>query len=437
MGVRARPRKPRRPSPPGPRPTLVLLVRHGKTPTTGKVLPGRAPGLHLSDEGRAQAERVAERIAELDHRPVAVYASPLERTRETAAPIARALGLRVRTDRGLLEARRRRTGPGSLDAPAPERPEWPAVQRWPAGFRFPGGESFAEMSTRANDACCGWWRPTGARRSWPCPTPTRSRRSWRRRPGVPLDLFQRLVMSPCSVSALALRHRAAPRALRQLDRLDLQGAGPLMSAELDLETPDRFTVGAIGPVGQPGVPPPVPAQGGERSPSRSRSSRWRCWPATWPGSCGSWAGPGTSPRTSTSTSTTTVDWVVGTIGVSYDEEIGPAGGGDRGVGSLEDDEDDDEVEDSFDGDDDEGIEPGTWAVARIPLTREQAAAFAIRATRLVEAGRPPCPLCGLPLDPSGHDCPRTNGHRPPVDVNESDRRRPPAGRRRVAGRTAR
>jgi len=53
-------------------------------------------------------------------------------------------------------------------------------------------------------------------------------------------------------------------------------------------------------------------------------------------------------------------------------------------------------------------------VLRIALTREQAAAFAIHATRLVEAGRPPCPLCGLPLDPSGHDCPRTNGHRPPV-----------------------
>ena len=62
-------------------------------------------------------------------------------------------------------------------------------------------------------------------------------------------------------------------------------------------------------------------------------------------------------------------------------------------------------------DDEEGEDA---AVARISLTKEQAAAFAIRATRLVEAGRPPCPLCGLPLDPSGHDCPRTNGHRPPV-----------------------
>jgi probable phosphoglycerate mutase len=61
--------------------TLLLLVRHGQTPTTGAVLPGRAPGLHLSDRGRAQAERVAERLAGL---PLdAIYSSPLERARET------------------------------------------------------------------------------------------------------------------------------------------------------------------------------------------------------------------------------------------------------------------------------------------------------------------------------------------------------------------
>jgi uncharacterized repeat protein (TIGR03847 family) len=95
------------------------------------------------------------------------------------------------------------------------------------------------------------------------------------------------------------------------------------------------------------------------------------------------------------------EWVVGTIGVSYDEEI------DRIVIVLE--EVGGEIEDEEDEDDDE-----SGHVLRIALSREQAAAFAIHATRLVEAGRPPCPLCGLPLDPSGHDCPRTNGHRPPV-----------------------
>jgi uncharacterized repeat protein (TIGR03847 family) len=56
----------------------------------------------------------------------------------------------------------------------------------------------------------------------------------------------------------------------------------------------------------------------------------------------------------------------------------------------------------------------TGAMARIAVTREQAGAFAIHATQLVESGRPPCPLCGAPLDPSGHECPRTNGHRPPI-----------------------
>ncbi len=52
--------------------------------------------------------------------------------------------------------------------------------------------------------------------------------------------------------------------------------------------------------------------------------------------------------------------------------------------------------------------------ALITVTKEQAGAFAIKATTLVEAGRPPCPLCALPLDPRGHDCPRTNGFRAPI-----------------------
>lgn len=56
----------------------------------------------------------------------------------------------------------------------------------------------------------------------------------------------------------------------------------------------------------------------------------------------------------------------------------------------------------------------TPSEARLALSREQAAAIAIRGTQLVESGRPPCPLCGFPLDPRGHACPRTNGHRAPL-----------------------
>ena len=80
------------------KPTLLLLVRHGTTPTTGKVLPGRARGLHLADSGKKQAVHAAERIAELG-KVNAIYSSPLERARETAAPISRALRVPVRIER--------------------------------------------------------------------------------------------------------------------------------------------------------------------------------------------------------------------------------------------------------------------------------------------------------------------------------------------------
>jgi probable phosphoglycerate mutase len=185
---------------------VVLLVRHGKTPTTGKVLPGRAGGLHLSDEGRAQAEAVAERIAALrtDDRPgpVAVYASPLERTAETAKPIARTLGLRVRTERGLLECDFGQWTGARLNALA-KKPEWAQVQRWPSGFRFPGGESFLEMQARITSAISrlAALHPGETVVAVSHADPIKA--AVAAAAGTHLDLFQRLTVSPCSVSALA------------------------------------------------------------------------------------------------------------------------------------------------------------------------------------------------------------------------------------------
>src|SRR5881394_3177189 len=85
-----------------PATTLVLLVRHGVTPTTGRLLPGRRRGLHLSDEGRRQAETLAARL-DVVPKIAAIYSSPLERALETVAPLAKARGIAVRTERGLLE----------------------------------------------------------------------------------------------------------------------------------------------------------------------------------------------------------------------------------------------------------------------------------------------------------------------------------------------
>jgi uncharacterized repeat protein (TIGR03847 family) len=187
-----------------------------------------------------------------------------------------------------------------------------------------------------------------------------------------------------------------------------------VSGELDMETPDRFTVGAAGPVGQR-VFLLHAAEGTRELTVKVEKQQVAVLAGYLARIVRELGRPGHLPDDLDFDLDVEPSWAVGTIGVSYDEDM------DRLVvvleesGPLDDDDEDDEVGDSFDGEDDEAIDPGTsGAVARILVTREQAAAFAIRATRLVEAGRPSCPLCGLPLDPSGHDCPRTNGHRPPV-----------------------
>ncbi len=157
---------------------------------------------------------------------------------------------------------------------------------------------------------------------------------------------------------------------------------------MDLETPDVFSVGTSGPVGERLFMLHF-AEGTIRATVKVEKQQVAIL-ATYLGRLVRQLGrPAELPDELDFDVDVEPDWVVGTIGVSYDE------GTDRLVVVVE-----------------EAGEGG--AVARVAITREQAAAFAIRATTLVEAGRPPCPLCGFPLDPSGHVCPRTNGHRPPT-----------------------
>ena len=192
------PRTPAATPPPG---TLVLFVRHGVTATTGSVLPGRAKGLHLADRGRAQAEAAAARLAE-GPKVAAVYASPLERTRETAAPIAKALGHRAVTERGLVECDFGEWTGRALKELA-KLPEWRTVQRYPSGFRFPGGESFSEMRTRicgtVASLCERHRGETVVAVSHADPIKAAVADAL----GTHLDLFQRIVISPCSITAIA------------------------------------------------------------------------------------------------------------------------------------------------------------------------------------------------------------------------------------------
>ena len=190
---------PRRPKPPPA--TVALFVRHGVTGTTGRVLPGRARGLHLADEGRAQAEAVAERLAGLKQVD-AVYSSPLERTRETAAAIGKRLGLKVTTERGLLECDFGEWTGAELKTLA-KLPEWGTVQRYPSGFRFPRGESFKEMQTRITDTVARLRERHPGQTVVLVSHADPIKAAVADAAGTPLDLFQRLVISPCSVTAIA------------------------------------------------------------------------------------------------------------------------------------------------------------------------------------------------------------------------------------------
>jgi probable phosphomutase (TIGR03848 family) len=186
-----------------PRPTLVLLVRHGQTATTGRELPGRRRGLHLSDAGRRQAEAVAKRIGRLST-VAAVYASPLERARETAAPIARECHRAVRTEPGLIEIDVGEWSGASL-ARLRRRREWRVVQRYASGFRFPGGESFAEMQVRVVSTID---RLVDRHRGESIVAvshadPIKAAVAYTL--GTHLDLFQRIVIAPASISAITYR----------------------------------------------------------------------------------------------------------------------------------------------------------------------------------------------------------------------------------------
>jgi probable phosphomutase (TIGR03848 family) len=192
---------PRKPAP--PRPTVVLLVRHGQTPTTGKLLPGRAPGLHLSETGQAQAQAVGQRLASQPKLKVdAIYASPLERTKETAGFIAAALSLKVKTDKGLLEADIGDWTGQELKAVA-KTPEWKIVHSYPSGFRFPGGESFVEMQTRTVSALDRLRRAHPGQTIVAVSHADTIKAAVAHALGTHLDLFQRIVISPCSVTAIA------------------------------------------------------------------------------------------------------------------------------------------------------------------------------------------------------------------------------------------
>jgi probable phosphomutase (TIGR03848 family) len=186
--------------------TRLLLARHAVTAQTGPLLSGRTPGIDLSDAGKAQAEALGARLAEL---PVAVvYASPIERTQQTAAAVARHHGLEVQPLPGVIEADYGEWTGGKI-AELAKTDLWKTVQRAPSRARFPNGESLAEMQTRMVSALEVVVRDHPGELVVVVSHADPIKSAIAHYTGVHLDLFQRIVVSPASVTVFELSAHGA------------------------------------------------------------------------------------------------------------------------------------------------------------------------------------------------------------------------------------
>jgi probable phosphomutase (TIGR03848 family) len=180
-------------------PTRLILVRHAVTAHTGPLLSGRMPGIDLSDKGVGQAEAAATRLAKL---PIAaIYASPIERTTQTARCISALHSMDVRPLPGAIEADYGDWTGGKI-ADLAKTDEWKVVQVAPSRAQFPGGESIRAMQSRMVDAL------DAVVAAHPHETivvvshadPIKS--AIAHYTGMHLDLFQRLHVSPASATVL-------------------------------------------------------------------------------------------------------------------------------------------------------------------------------------------------------------------------------------------
>src|ERR1700733_508206 len=185
--------------------TVVLIVRHGLTASTGTALTGWTPGISLDDRGRAQAAAVGARLAGL---PIdAIISSPLDRCQETAQAIASARpapGLSVQIDERVGECHYGDWTGQPLRKLAKD-PLWPVVQAHPSAVRFPGpaGESMVDMQARAVSALRDWNQRLGRDAVYVvCSHGDVIKSILTDSLGMHLDMCQRIQVDPCSLSVI-------------------------------------------------------------------------------------------------------------------------------------------------------------------------------------------------------------------------------------------
>lgn len=182
---------------------VFLLIRHGDNDCVKKgLLAGRLSGVHLNANGRSQAHAAAERLAGAAVK--AIYSSPLERALETAEPIAKVLGLEVVQRPGLVETDFGDWQGQKVKGLAREK-LWKMVQNTPGRALFPNGEAIAAAQFRICQELEALARQHDAKDWVVCVShadPIKLAVAYFI--GLPLDMFQRLHISPASMTALHL-----------------------------------------------------------------------------------------------------------------------------------------------------------------------------------------------------------------------------------------
>jgi probable phosphomutase (TIGR03848 family) len=182
---------------------VVLLIRHGENDYVKKGrLAGRLPGVHLNENGRKQAAALAEKLGQAPIK--AIYSSPLERAVETAEPLAKARGLEITLCPGLIETDYGEWTDQKLKGLSRLK-EWKIVQSAPSRVRFPGGERFGDAQQRISAELERLAGQHEAKDLFACVSHADPiKLAVANFIGLPLDMFQRLQISPGSVTALAL-----------------------------------------------------------------------------------------------------------------------------------------------------------------------------------------------------------------------------------------
>ncbi len=394
--------------------TILLLIRHASNDfiKEGR-LAGRTPGVHLNAEGQREADDLARRTA---HLPIeAIYSSPLERALDTANAVAQCQKLPIQILDDLVETHagdwtgKKLTELNTTDT-------WKAIQTKPIGVKLPGGESIDQVQTRmvaAIQEICKK-HPDGivavVSHADPLKSVIAHYLNW------DLNQFQRIAINPASVSVLRVDDNSAallrtndtgplPKFETPKKKQDDAKAEPetekkderkMAEANIvhDLNPVSRITVGAIG---EPGARVFF-LQGQQGRTLVSLVTEKEQMNALAQGVTDLLTRLGEKMDAATEVSDyelalqEPVDplFRIAQLGLGYDQASDLL----VLVAYALPEQEEQEIVD----------------VVRFWATRDQMRALAQHVTQVAAAGRPMCVLCGRPIDPQGHFCPRRNGH---------------------------